>query len=204
MNKEENILPDYIKDILSKYYDGLTSIEEEKLLKKYFLEHKIPESLLTDQSILYASRKEEIYLFPNNELWDKIKQNESKHNRYRKTVRLISSLAASLLIMISLGIGFYLSFEKKSIIVADTFSNPEDAYKAVQKYLGFTSTKLSYAYTEIKPIEKLSIPCDAIQPFSDIDKNLQRLNHLNRLKSTSQKLERFSIITDFIKVDENN
>lgn len=204
MNKEENILPDYLKDILSKYYDGLTSIEEDKLLKKYFLEHAIPDSFLTDQAILYASRQEEISLFPNNELWNVIKQHESKHNRYRKTVRLISTIAASLLIMVSLGIGFYLSTEKQSSIAKDTFSNPQDAYKAVQKYLGFTSTKLSYAYTEIKPIEKLSIPCDAIQPFSDIDKNLQRLNHLNRLKSSSQKLERFSIITDFIKVDENN
>lgn len=204
MNKEEYILPDNIKDILSRYYDGLTSIEEERLLKKYFVEHRIPESLIADHAILSIGKQEDVSFYPTNELWDKIRQNESKQHRFRKTVRLVSSIAASLLIVVSLGIGFYISSEKSSNMAIDTYSNPEDAYKAVQKYLGFASNKLSYAYTEIKPLEKLSIPSDAIQPFSDIDKNLQRLNQLNRLKSTTQKLEHFSVITDFINVNENN
>jgi len=204
MNREEYILPDNIKSILSKYYDGLTSIEEEKLLKKYFVDYQIPESLLADQAILSFGSPEEVTLYPNNELWDLIKQNELKQNKFRKTIRLVSSIAASLLIILSLGIGYYLTSAKQDLMATDTYSNPEDAYKAVQKYLGFASSKLSIAYTEIKPIEKLAIPSKAISSFSDIDKNLERLKGFEKLNSSTQELKRFSILNDIIRVDNNN
>ncbi len=204
MNNEEYILPDNIKCFLSKYYDGSTSIEEEKLLKKYFVEHQIPEFLLADQAILSFGAPEEVNLYPNNELWDKIKQNELKQAKFRKTIRLVSSIAASLMIVLSLGIGYYITSVKQNELAADTYSNPEEAYKAVQKYLGFASNKLSYAYTEIKPIEKLVIPSEAIKSFSDMDKNFERLKDFEKLNSSTQELKRFSILNDIIRVDDNN
>ncbi len=204
MNKEEYILPDNIKDVLSRYYNGFTSIEEEKLLKKYFVEHQIPEFLLADQAILSFGSQEEISFYPNNELWAIIKQDEIKQNRFRKKIRLVSSIAASLLIVLSVGIGYHITSTKKNLLATDTYSNPEEAYKVVQKYLGFASSKLSYAYTEIKPIEKLSIPTDAIKSFSAINKNLECIERLEKLNATSQELERFSILNEIIHVDDNN
>lgn len=204
MNKDEYILPDNIKSILSKYYDGLTSIEEEQLIKKYFAENKIPNSLLADQAVLSLGKQDEFALFPNSELWDVIRQNELKQSKFRKTVRLVASIAASVLIILSIGIGYYLTSEKQALVATDTYSNPEEAYKVVQKYLGFASTRLSYAYTEIKPIEKLSIPVDALNSFSDIDEKIQHLNNLNKLNSTSKELERFSRLNDILRINDNN
>lgn len=203
MNNLEYILPENIKEILSRYYDGLTSLDEEKLLKKYFKEHQIPESLLTDQAIFSFTRSDEINLFPEHEIWDKIKQKESKQHKFRIVIGVVSSIAASLVILISIGTWYHFSSEKHNSLAVDTYSNPEDAYKAVEKYLGFASSKLSYAYTEIKPIEKLSIPSKAIQPFEDIDKNLNRLNQLDRINSTTKKLQQLTIITEIMKVDNN-
>lgn len=204
MNKDEYILPDNIKSILSKYYDGLTSIEEEQLIKKYFAENKIPNSLLADQAVLSLGKQDEFALFPNSELWDVIRQNELKQSKFRKTVRLVASIAASVLIILSIGIGYYLTSEKQALVATDTYSNPEEAYKVVQKYLGFASTRLSYAYTEIKPIEKLSIPVDALNSFSDIDEKIQHLNNLNKLNCTSKELERFSRLNDILRINDNN
>ena len=204
MNKEVYILPDNIKCILSKYYDGTTTIEEEKLLKKYFVEDEIPSSLFADQAILSMGTPDEVAVYPNNELWDVIRQSEMKQTHFRKTIRLVSTIAASLLITLSVGIGYFLTSEKKNFMATDTYSNPEEAYKAVQKYLGFASTKLSYAYTEIKPIEKLSIPSDALNSFYDIDKNFHRLNGLKKLNHASKELERFSRLNDIIRINENN
>lgn len=203
MKNQEYILPDNIKIILLKYYDGLTSLEEEKLLKKYFAEHQIPESLFADQAILTLTHSEDFTLVPTNEIWDKIKQNEIKQNRFKKVIRIASSAAASLLIVISVTAWYYLSSEQHNALATDTYSNPEEAYKVVQKYLGLASKTLSYAYTEIKPIEKLTIPSEALEPFSDIDKNLQRLKQLNKINSTTQQLEHFSIITDLMVADKN-
>jgi len=203
MRDEEFILPGSLKDMLSKYYDGLTSLEEERFLKKYFTEHQIQESLLPDQAILSLTNSDELILVPANELWGKIKRNEIKKNRAKKIIAIASSAAATLLLVISMSAWYYLSSDKNINLATDTFTNPEEAYKVVQKYLGLASNKLSYAYAEIKPIEKLAIPSDALQPFSDIDKNLQRLNQLNRIESTAHKLEHFSIITDLMRVDKN-
>ena len=203
MKDEEYILPDNIKDILSRYYDGFTSLEEERFLKKYFAEHQIPESLLADKAILSIANSDELTIVPANEIWAKIKRNEIQQNRFKRGIRIVSSAAASLIILISIGTWYYLSSEKQSNIATDTFTNPEEAYKVVQKYLGLASSKLSYAYTEIKPIEKLAIPSEALQSFSEIEKKMQPLNQLNRIESTSRKLEHFSIITDLLEVDKN-
>lgn len=203
MNDEKYMLPDDIKNLLSRYYDSLTSLEEEKLLKKYFTEHQITRSLLPDQAILSLTNSDEPTLVPANEIWDKIKRNEIKKNRTKKIIAIASSAAASLLIVVTMSTWLYLSSEKSNNLATDTFTNPEEAYRVVQKYLGLASTKLSYAYTEMKPIEKLAIPSEALHSFSAIDRNLQRLNQLDRIGNTTQRIGRFSIITDLMDVDKN-
>jgi hypothetical protein len=203
MKNGEYILPEDIKCILSKYYDGMTSLEEEKLLKKYFKDHQIPESQFADQAILSFTKPDNISLYPAKDIWEKIKQSETSSNRYKALIRMASSIAASIIILISIGTWYYISSDTHNKLATDTYSNPKDAYKTVQKYLGFTSSKLSYAYQGIKPIEKLAIPGEAIKPFEDIDKNIMRLNQLNRLNKTSKEMEHLSIITDIIKVDKN-
>ena len=203
MISEEYILPENIKNLLSRYYDGMTSLEEEKYLKKYLSEHHVSESLLADQTILSFTKPEEVSLFPANEIWAKIKQNEYKKKNNWRVIGVVSSIAASLLILISVGTWYFWLPVKQVTFGSDTYSNPKEAYMVVQKYLGFASSKLSYAYTEIKPIEKLTIPSEAMQPFLDIEKNLQRLNQLNRINSTTRKLEHFSIITELMEADKN-
>lgn len=202
MNNSEYILPDEIKSILSRYYDGLTSLEEERILKKYFSEHQVPDEYLTDKSVLNYCKADESFILPENKLWNKIKENEWKQRKNRRVVTAISSIAASLVILISIGTWYYTS-EKGNGLVHDTYSNPEDAYKAVQKYLGFVSNKLTYAYTEIKPIEKLAIPAEAMQPFNEINRNFERLNQINKINTTKSKLERFSIFSEIVKVNKN-
>lgn len=203
MKNGEYILPEDIKYLLSKYYDGLTSLEEEKKLKKFFKDNQIPESYLADQVILSFTKPEQISVYSIKDIWEKIKQNENTHSRYRSFIGIASSVAASLVILISVGTWYYITSEKHNALTVDTYSNPEEAYKAVQKYLGFTSSKLSHAYQGIKPIEKLAIPGQAIKPFEVIDKNIMRLNPLNRLSKTSKEMERLSIITDIMKVERN-
>jgi len=202
MTSNENILPEDIKGILLKYYDGLTNLEEDQLLRTYFVENAIPESYLTDKILLSFVNEDEYSVFPTNEIWERIKNQDKKDRKRRKRIRAISSIAASILIVLSIGIwSFYPTTPDKQL--TDSYSNPEDAYKAVQKYLGFVSSRLSYAYMEMKPIEKLSIPSEAMQPFSSIDQSFQRLKLFNRIGVTTRELERFSTISDIIAVDNN-
>lgn len=205
MKKEDYILPEEIRSILSKYYEGLSTIEEERTLRKYFSEHDIPESMIVDQTLLsFSNQNDNLEFLSNNEFWDAIHENESKRFRIKSTILLASSIAASLIILVSVGLSIYFTSEKRNNIAIDTYSNPEEAYKVVQKYLGFTSKKLSYAYTEMKPMEMLSVPSEAIKPFSEIDKNLNRLNALDRINSTSRRLENISVFSNYINVNDKN
>lgn len=202
MNNKDQILPEEIKSILSKYYNGCTTIEEERLLKNYFAQNQIPNSNISDKALLSFVNDDQLSIFPEKEIWSKILASNKKVIRQRKTIRVLSSIAASVLILISLSI--WLFYPTKHVeILTDSYSNPHDAYNAVQKYLGLVSVKLSYAYNEIKPIEKLTIPCDAMQAFSTIDINVKRLQQFDKLGTSAHELERFSIISDLVIIDKN-
>jgi hypothetical protein len=201
MNNEYYILPDNIKEILTRYFDGFTSLEEEKLLRKYFTEHHIPLTLKADQAILSFHRSDEVNLLPAAEIWRKIKQSEVRQNRIKKLIRVTTSVAASLII-ISACTWYYYSSSNHNNLAKDTYTNPEDAYRIVQKYLGFTSSKLSIAYNEMKPIEKLAIPGYLMAPLTDINNDLQPLNLFNRLNSATKKLEHLSVITNLLELDK--
>ncbi len=205
MKKEDYILPEELRSILSKYYEGLSTIEEERTLRKYYGEHDISVPTIVDQTVLSFSKQDDnLVLFPNNELWKAIRESESKRLRLKRTILFASSVAASIIILLSVGLSFYFIPEKKEDLAVDTYSNPEEAYKAVQKYLGFTSKKLSIAYTEMKPMEMLSVPSEAMKPFSEIDKNFNRLNALDRINSTSRQLENISVFSNYINVNDKN
>jgi hypothetical protein len=202
MNNTESILPDEIKDLLDKYYNGRTTLQEEKVLKKYYSENQVPLSQSSDQKILSFSKSEEVDFIPNKEIWEGINRSETKRKRFIKIIRISSSAAASLVLVIICS--WYLtSNDKHKNLTKDTYSNPTEAYQAVQKYLGFTSSKLAMAYHEVKPIERLILPCDAMQSLMKFDKNMQYLNQLDRINTSTKELGRFSMIIDMLKPDNN-
>jgi hypothetical protein len=203
MSTHREILPDSIKSILLKYYDGLTSIEEERLLKDYFGKQPIPESNLADKTLLSITSNEEVLFIPNSEIWESINLFEVQKARRRKNIRLFMSTAASLLLIFSLGIGYNIYSSKKNMLPSDTYKSPEEAYKTVQKYLGLVSSKLSYAYTEMRPMEKLSIPGETMQSFIQIDNNFQKLKQLDRFSTATREIVHLSIISEVVAVENN-
>ena len=203
MTNNNNILPPNIKSILAKYYEGLTSIEEERTLREYFGGNQIPDSNIAEKTLFAFTNDENLEIIPNNEIWDNIRKAERKEVEWKRNIRWISSIAASILLVISITVGYNYHNSKQRQFATDTFKNPDEAYKAVQKYLGLVSNKLSYAYTGMKPIEKLAIPGETMQSFSTIDDNLLKLRQLDLLNSSAREIEHFSIISDFFDVDKN-
>jgi len=203
MNIKFNILPEEIKILLNKYYEGTTSLEEERKLKTYFNVENIPEDYYSDKTIFSFKRSNELSILPENELWNKINEHAKKKKNSRRTIRVITSMAASLLVLFTFSTWYFISSKKQSNLTYDTCSNPEEAYRIAQKYLGFASHKLSYAYNEIKPIRNLAIPSEAMQPFSEINKNLEHLNQLETINKSTSSLEHLAVFNDIVNVDKN-
>jgi len=203
MNNEFQILPDEIKTLLKNYYEGGTSLEEERKLKTYFKEHRIPEGYYSDKTLFSFQNTNELSILTEHELWRNIKSYEKKKKVNRSVIRVIYTLAASLLVLFTILAWYYTSSRKQNEIVQDTFTNPEEAYRIAQKYLGFASHKLSYAYNEIKPIRNIAIPSKAMLPFSKINKNLEHLNQLETINKSTSRLEYLTVFNDIVNVDKN-
>lgn len=155
----------YIKKLIDAFYEGNTSREEEQILHEYFLEELVPGELEHDKEIFLElySPEEDVIPFSLeqklNSLIDRLDAEETKKTPVVSikpksiNLRRIASIAASILIVLSIGI--YYHFNKAdSQTIADTYTNPEDAYMETEKALLFVSTKLNKGFDQVESAQK--------------------------------------------------
>ncbi|MBM6992281.1 MAG: hypothetical protein I3J02_03310 [Prevotella sp.] len=148
-----------IRQKLERFYDAETTRDEEEQLKSFFQSDAVPEDLKADQQLfcqLFAPEASvpeglEDRLSHDIEMWNTV---EKTTNRKARTVSLrwIAGMAASLLVLLSLGTWFNhrqtttSSFASKQ----ETYDNPKDAAGETARAL----TKFSMALN--KGIDKMN------------------------------------------------
>lgn len=133
--KEEDI-----KKLLERYYSGETTVEEEDILRDYFLNNDVTEDMTADK-LMFTGMYGMLLMddvADYNEMQkrlvnkiDVLEQNENKKS-FSPILRYISAAAASVVIII--GISYTLSQGGKES-VPDTFDNPQEALAETQKAL---------------------------------------------------------------------
>ena len=109
-----------IERLLARYYDGETSETEEKELKHFFTEEDVPAHLLAEKEIFMQLAAQPAPEIPEElesrlsrkiDQWDTGEKRTLKIKKHTRTLRLqwIGSIAASLLILLSVGLYLYLS-----------------------------------------------------------------------------------------------
>ena len=107
-----------IERLLTRYYDGETSETEEKELKRFFTEEDIPAHLLAEKEIFMQLAAQPAPEIPEGlesrlsrkiDQWDTGERRTLKIKKHTRTLRLqwIGSIAASLLILLSVGLYLY-------------------------------------------------------------------------------------------------
>ncbi len=174
-----------IERLLVKYYDGSTSIEEEAFLMAFFEQEVIPDYLKQDKEmfLFYAAEKEEEYPADlENNILEAIEGEESKERSKErhlpKYLYWVSSVAASLLIVLSV------YFYQKSPSLEDTYENPELAYLETKKVLYYVSSKLN----------KGTLPVE--ENFSKIADGTNEINKISKISSSMEKVHNLSAKTD--------
>ena len=139
-----------IKQLIEKYWAGDTSLEEERALKTFFSGDAIPEELRKYQPLF---------------LW-KIKRLQLKGSRTLKTGMKkpvnfqwysFLKIAASVLLISTLGVGFYTHYEQEKQmdkIFSETYSDPEDALKETKNVIGKISSALNLAKDKQDELQK--------------------------------------------------
>lgn len=136
-----------IEDILEKYFQGETTIAEEKELKEYFSSPNVAQHL-------------EQYK-PMFGYFSQVKQQKSTQNIPLKTKKrnvAWISIAASVVVLLSIGTYFYVSEKNTAPVVAQselgTYDDPEEALKATQKALALLSNNVNVGIESVQYIKE--------------------------------------------------
>jgi hypothetical protein len=144
-----------VEQLLSKYWEGETSLAEEKQLQQFFSFGEVPAHLMVYRDLFVA---QEITLNPDlgldfdREVLDKLNTNENS-TRWN-----FIRIAAVGLILIVTSIGFFKlnsTTNTQPIAQEDTFNNPEEALAETKKAFAMISVAFNKGQQPAMNIAKL-------------------------------------------------
>jgi hypothetical protein len=144
-----------IKQLLQIYFNGESSLEDERRLEVYFQSGKVAEEL-AEYAEFFGGISELTSAVDDStieeDVMDFILENEHKEKtKYLGMWKMVTGIAASIIIVLG-GVLFY---QQKQQPYDDTFENPEQAYAYAQQTLQFVSGKYSKGFAEFSNFEKL-------------------------------------------------
>ena len=176
----------HISELLEKFYAGDTNLEEERELVRFFSDAKVPEELAADKELFVsmhaASESVEIPADLNEKIISSIDAASQKEVRTRRiNFYAISGLAAGLLIILSVYLGFIReqSFRGSTQFAVD---DPEIAYQEVRKALAYVSSKWNEGTGELENLETVNKTMNTMRPIKKITSGSKELNLLGNLK----------------------
>jgi hypothetical protein len=185
-----------IKQLLEKYYEGLTSLQEEKELKDYFNGGDILPELETDRELFAYTQAESETLPLNNGLEKKLSdwidlqdQKPGKGKSTRMWGYLISGVAASIALFT---ISYYTLFAPDSPSrTGDTYKDPQAAYLEAKRALMYVSMQLNKGTEPLSNMNKINEGMDGLSTFSTVGKSFDQLEliskYSNKFENNTQK-----------------
>ncbi len=186
--------PEFIKNLLKKYYDGSTSVDEELILKKYFSKDNVTDEFTVDKKLFsYLSEMNGSVNFNSNlekkliRIIDFREKNERKnyfiHNRF-----IYGSIAAGIAMLITCYLLIYQ--QQHQLKLKDSYKDSKLAYIEVKRSLYYISERLNKGTEPLKRI-------------SDIDKGFSHLSAISYLGSGLNGLDLIPKYYDNSKIEKN-
>lgn len=168
-----------IKFLLDKYYQGETSLEEEKILKVYFSQQSSSYKDDGDKEILSYFNSDKIVIPTNltNDIND-IVEKEWKYStkrRFLKIVKWSSGIAAVLII----AIGVFVFNKVEPPAITDTYKTEEEAYMETKKVLLFISNTMNNETASLKYLSNVNDSFEKCAQLSKISETLNSIKNEN-------------------------
>jgi hypothetical protein len=176
--------PNKIKQLLEKYYEGITSIEEDQVLKDYFQNQSVPSELETDKELFTYTSLEAKTLPIGSQLEQKLikwidnqESDEKKIRRLSWGYRISGIVATAAVVLIC-----YLTIfkPKKEIMFKDTYDNPQVAYAEAKKALLYISKQLNKGTKPLSQVGKLNAEMDKLSSISSLNDGLTQLELISK------------------------
>lgn len=159
-----------LKELLERYYNALTTEEEEQILLELLLSDDLPSEYYSDRDALLAllematlpepdhhfeSRMEAV-LFP--EAQSLTNSSTGRSQKYRKIY--LSLLSSAAVVLLAVSIWFRTDNRSEP---ADSFSSPELAYEETLRTLHRVSSEMNRATSKLKPLESIGVAEKSMQ-----------------------------------------
>lgn len=181
-----------IEELLARYYEGQTTLEEEETLRGYFSGSEVPGYLQPDKDLFLgiANEKSQEVLSPEFELdiLKAIQESEIKEKYSRKSISRqlywISGVAASLILLIAT----YFFLQSNSI--QDTYDNPQLAYNETKKILSYVSSKMNKGLDPVQEsLYTYNVGTSELGRLSKINEGMEDVKSISRLYEKAYPLE---------------
>jgi len=184
--------------MLERFYQGETTLDEERWLKEYLSSTNVPEELLADQELFNAFEgTRESIIVPGDldtKILDTIDREEKRNIRTRRiSFYSLSGLAAGLLALIAVYMFFIRNDEPILMAgqqVTDTYEDPIEAYKEAKKTLAYVSVKLNEGTSEVRHMQQVtkttSEPLKSLSKINKGSRELVLLGELQRVREINQ------------------
>lgn len=179
----------HIRKLLDRYYEGQTTLEEEKQLTDFFLNEKVPADLIPEKEFFAGVAGMAQETISPEGLDDRIRSAiEAEERRELKVRRInwfsLSGLAAGLAVILTV----YLTVIKQGPdqYATGTFEDPREAYEETLKVLSYVSGKWNDGTRELQNLQQVNKTLNAVRPLQKINsgsKQLQLLGNLEKAKN---------------------
>jgi len=183
-----------VRKVLERFYQGETTLEEERWLQDYLSSTTVPEELLADQELFKAFEgRGDSIIVPDDlktRISDSIDREEKRLFRTRRiSLYSFSGLAAGLLALIAVYV-FFLRTDEPVLLSAnqgiDTYADPMDAYNEAKKTLVYVSGKLNAGTSEMRHVQHATktaaAPLKSLSKLNKGSRELSLLGELQRVK----------------------
>ena len=145
-----------IKQLLQLYFNGESSLEDEKILEDYFQSDNIAEEV-QEYAEFFGGISELTNVVDDSsieeDIMDYILENEHQEKtKYRWLWKTVTGIAASVIVIL----GGFLLYQQQQKPYEDTFDDPEKAYAYAEQTLQYVSGKYNKGLAQLSNFEKIN------------------------------------------------
>ncbi len=168
-----------VKQLLHTYFNGESSLEDERSLEVYFQSGSVAEEVV-EYAEFFGGISELTSTVDDSQIeedvMDFILENEHREKtKYRWLWKTVTGIAASVIIVL----GGFLFYQEQQKPFEDTFKNPDEAYAYTQKTLQFVSSEYKKGFAGLANFEKLQTANEpikkAIKPVNEFYEEVEKM-----------------------------
>jgi hypothetical protein len=148
-----------MNDLLEKYWNATTTLQEEQELRNYFSSENVTEDHEVYRSVFNTFELEQVMEKGEFDAFLKVKQKQAQDNKFQRKTWKGLAVAAGFALLVTVGGNYYNDQLKPDL---GTYETPDEARAAAMEMLELVSVKLNKGRSNMKPLQMLDSKTAAV------------------------------------------